>query len=173
MLIVTLYFMKAFSAVFMYEYVGLPNVYEQKRLILCTLKELYVSFKAKYPNIKVGFSTFASIRPKWCVLAGSAGTHAVCVCTIHQNVILMLKAAQIEDTYQELISMMVCDPNNKECMLQRCADCPGDEAVAEYFEEKFDNTHDDITLAQWVTTDRTEMIHQTLPVNEYLKVFLH
>ena len=31
-----------------------PNVYEQKRLILCTLKELYASFKAKYPNIKSG-----------------------------------------------------------------------------------------------------------------------
>ena len=60
----------------------------------------------------------------------------------------MLKAAQIEDSYQELISMMVCDPNNKECMLQRFADCPGDEAVAEYLEEKFDNTHDDITFAR-------------------------
>ena len=102
-----------------------PNVYKQKRLILCTLKELYLSFKAKYPDTKVGFSTFATIRPKWCVLAGSAGTHAACVCTIHQNAILMLKSAQIEDSYQDLISMMVCDPDNKECMLQQCTDCPG------------------------------------------------
>ena len=57
------------------------------------LKELYQSFKGRLPGIKVGFSTFATLTPKWCVLAGSAGTHVVCVCAINQNVIIMLKSA--------------------------------------------------------------------------------
>ena len=47
------------------------NVYKQKRLVLCMLKELYQTFKKRHPGIKVGFSTFATLRPKWCVLAGS------------------------------------------------------------------------------------------------------
>ena len=53
----------------------------QKRLVLANLKELYSSFKETHPNSKVGFSTFASLRPPYCVLAGSPGTHSVCVCT--------------------------------------------------------------------------------------------
>ena len=71
------------------------NVYEQKRLVLYMLKELYQSFKERHPGIEVGFFTFATLRPKWCVLAGSTGTHLY-ICTIHQNVILMFKSAQIK-----------------------------------------------------------------------------
>ena len=39
----------------------------QKRLILCSLKELYEHFKTLHPNVKVGFTMFASRRPKHCV----------------------------------------------------------------------------------------------------------
>ena len=63
----------------------------QKRLVYCNLKELFQSFKLKYPDCKVGFSKFAELRPKECVLAGASGTHTVCVCIIHQNVKLMIK----------------------------------------------------------------------------------
>ena len=75
------------------------NVYEQKRLALCMLKEPYQSFKERHPGIKVEFFTFATLRPKWCVLAGSAGIHVVCVCTIYQSFIIMLKSALIEKSY--------------------------------------------------------------------------
>ena len=58
------------------------NVHKQKRLILCNLKELFSSFREKFPEIKIGFSKFCSLRPKWSILPGAAGTHSVCVCTI-------------------------------------------------------------------------------------------
>ena len=54
----------------------------QKRLVLCNLRESYSKFKTDYPDAKIGFSKFASLRPKECVLAGACGTHSVCVCTI-------------------------------------------------------------------------------------------
>lgn len=57
----------------------------RKRLLLGTLRELYVSFKEKYANLKVGFSKFASLKPRECVFVKSCGTHTVCVCTYHQN----------------------------------------------------------------------------------------
>ena len=59
------------------------NLYQQKRLILCTFKKLYLAFKENYLQNTIGFSKFCSLRPKWCVSARRAGTHSVCVCTIH------------------------------------------------------------------------------------------
>ena len=46
---------------------------EQKRLLLCTLKELHTLFKIDHPEFSIGFSTFAKLRPKHCIIAGSSG----------------------------------------------------------------------------------------------------
>ena len=54
----------------------------QKRLQLCNLKEAYNEWKNQHPDLKVGFSKFASLQPRECILAGASGTHSVCVCTI-------------------------------------------------------------------------------------------
>jgi len=62
----------------------------QKRLLLLNLKKLYALFKETYLDCKISFSVFAKLRPKQCVLPGALGTYSVCVCTIHQNVKLML-----------------------------------------------------------------------------------
>ncbi|XP_044575208.1 uncharacterized protein LOC123259016 [Cotesia glomerata] len=55
------------------------RVHVQKRLVLSNLKELYQCFREINPAEKVGFSKFASLRPKHCVLAGASGTHTICV----------------------------------------------------------------------------------------------
>ena len=94
-----------------------------KRLILCNLKELYAAYKFKYPDHKVGFSKFCSLWPKWCVLAGPKGTHSVCVCTMHQNVKLMLSAIGLEKSCYEIIEMIVCSRESKVCMIHRCVIC--------------------------------------------------
>ena len=57
---------------------------------MSNLKEMYQLFKEKYPDKRIGFSKFADVRPKHCVLAGASGTYSVCVCTIHQTVKLMM-----------------------------------------------------------------------------------
>ena len=46
----------------------------QKHLVLCNLKEVFELFKEKNPNLKVGFSKFAELWLKQCILAGSSGT---------------------------------------------------------------------------------------------------
>ena len=65
------------------------TVLVQKPLILCNLKECYQRFKEKY-TVSIGFSEFASLCPKNVVLPSGSGTHAVCVCAIHQSVKLMV-----------------------------------------------------------------------------------
>ena len=68
---------------------GLP---QQKRLLLCNLNELYMEFKSRHQTVQIGFSKFCALRPKWCVSVGA--THSVCVCTHHQNSILLVNAIQ-------------------------------------------------------------------------------
>ena len=62
----------------------------QKRLLLLNLNELYQSFKEEHADLKVGFTKFSMMRPENCILAGSSGTHSICVCLYHQNVKLLL-----------------------------------------------------------------------------------
>ena len=69
-------------------------------MILKGLRELYCEFKQQNADTKLGFSKLCTLRPKWCVSAGASGTHNVCVCTMHQNTILLLHAAHIEETYR-------------------------------------------------------------------------
>ena len=107
----------------------------QKRLILSNLQELYRSFKDKHPEQKIGFSKFAELRPRHCVLAGASGTHSVCVCTIHQNMKLMMQNIKLGNlttsdgislqTYQHCISQAICNPPLPSCYFGTCKSCPG------------------------------------------------
>lgn len=108
----------------------------QKRLVLCNLKELFQSFKDKYyPDIKVGFSKFAQLRPAHCVLAGSASTHSVWVCKVHQNIKLMIEGAKIPQmtakqeisihSYHDCVARIICNPALLSCYLEKCNVCPG------------------------------------------------
>ena len=74
----------------------------QKRLLLSNLKEIYQHVVTENPAGKVRFSTFAMLRPKWCVPGGSSGTHNVCVCTYHQNEKLMISCIDRSLDYKEL-----------------------------------------------------------------------
>ncbi|XP_047129865.1 uncharacterized protein LOC124809907 [Hydra vulgaris] len=151
-----------------------------KKLILCNLKELYAAYKIKYPEHKIGFSKFCSLRHKWCILAGPKGTHSVCVCTIHQNVKLMLSAVGLEMSYHEIIEMIVCSRKSKVCMIHRCNSCPGIQAAQNFLqqyltqnddpEEQYDSDENEqsVDFKQWATTDRTELLTINLPLNEFI-----
>ena len=136
------------------------RIHVQKRLILCNLKELHQHFKTKYPQQCIGFSKFAELRPKHCILAGASGTHCVCVCTIHQNVKLMLLGARLHElnhswsTYHHLLAKMICNPPLPDCYLGKCEVCPGTEPLKQELYSLFDeNMIDSITYKQWTAVD--------------------
>ncbi|GBO15377.1 hypothetical protein AVEN_262218-1 [Araneus ventricosus] len=147
-------------------YVNGIKTHAQKHLILGNLNDVYIRFRELYPETKVGFSKFAEIRPKNCVLAGASGTHAVRVCTIHQNVKLMLTAIQqsnftIEEenyylkTYQHCLPLMMCNPAQSACYFGKCSECPGSENLAQKISDFFNNTGvENITFKQWLSTNR-------------------
>lgn len=51
----------------------------QELLLFLDLRDLYIKFVEENPDFDVGYSTFAKLRPKHCILAGDRGTHCVCV----------------------------------------------------------------------------------------------
>ena len=89
------------------------NVHVSKRLILCNLKELYNAFKGKYPDLKISFSKFASLRPKGCIKVGPKCTYSVCVSTAHENMKLLLSSVNLSKDYHELLELIVCNRNSR------------------------------------------------------------
>ena len=161
------------------DYVSIgKKLHVSKRLILCNLCERYSAFKKKqHFDLKVGFSKFANLRPKWCIVAGTARIHSVK---------LMLSAVKLDKVYQELIEVIVCSCENKVCMIHRCEKCPGIHQLENYLETKLMNSIDDefagfddieatedeeeeiVTFKQWVSTDRADLIIQTMPLSEFI-----
>ena len=147
------------------EYVSIGyKIHKQKRLLLSNLSELYSAFKEKYPDLKIGFSKFCSLRPKWCKIIGSSGSHSVCVCTIHQNTVLACHALNLN--YKVLISKVVCNPESKICMIHRCPKCPGKDDLLQYL-QRLQLSGDQISFQQWVFTDRTTMISMIMEPFEF------
>ena len=52
----------------------------QKRLLLLYIKQLFLEFKKEYPTVKIGFSKFCELRPKWVKTVNHSGMHSVFVC---------------------------------------------------------------------------------------------
>ena len=84
---------------------------------MCSRHELFVAFKERNPDVKIAVSKFCTLQPKWCAIAGSSGTPSVCVCTTHQNAILLVDTLNLEVINKDLVNKVVCDPSNCECMM--------------------------------------------------------
>ena len=90
-----------------------------------------MKFKEQNPEIKIGFSKFAELRPEYCILAGASGTQPVCVCVYHQNVKLMLDGLNISEltsgeikNYKDCINEIVCKVPTAQCYLNTSSNCP-------------------------------------------------
>ena len=152
----------------------------QKRLLLCSLKEAYEHLKSLHPSDKVGFSTFASLRPKECVLAGSSGTHSVCVCTLHQNTKLMFLGSKLPTLsqktithYRHCLAAIMCNPPSSDCYMGKCTQCPGTDKLHEQLQEIMDvNMVDSVQYQQWTQTDRSSLITIVQTDEEFLEEFI-
>ena len=146
----------------------------QKRLVLSNLKEVYREFKEKFPDRKIGFSKFAELRPKHCILAGASGIHTVCVCTIHQNVKLMMLNMRLSDlpTYHHCLARIMCNPPLPNCYLGECNACPGIANFKEELTTLLDESDvEQIVYKQWVSTDRSTLETFCVPVEEFAEIF--
>ena len=128
---------------------------------------------------KVGFSKFAELHPRNCVLAGTGGTHAVFICTIHQNVKLMIVGGKIPELsayddvplkdYNHCLAKIICNPPHPDCYFQLCSSCPGTSGLQEHLYELMDiNMIDSVQYKQWIFTDRSTLETLSKPAEEYV-----
>ena len=95
------------------------------------------------------------------------------VCTAYQNVKLLLSSVNLSKDYHELLELIVCDRNSKECMTHCCESCPGVNAVKNFIEGELMKAEDDdqvddydhVENTQWTTSDRAALISCTLPLD--------
>ncbi|KAK3919753.1 ARL14 effector protein [Frankliniella fusca] len=145
---------------------GNVRVHKQKRLVLCTLKELHAHFKERYPT------------DKHCVLASASGTHSVCVCKYHQNFKLLIEGdnfCQFDNnlnTFTDFISAIICEEPTPECYFNRSSKCPGTESLENKLREFLnDNLVDNITYQQWTSTDRCSLETFMKEYDDFLAMF--
>lgn len=101
----------------------------QRRLVMMNLNEAFEQFKIENPEKQIGFSKFAELRPKECVLAGQThGIHVVCVCEKHQNVSLKFDALKKNqlltlDKLNDVLNSLLCENRTEKCSLAKCTKC--------------------------------------------------
>ena len=152
------------------------KVEKQKRLLLANLKELHLEFKKRNPSMEIGLSSFCALRPKWCLTVDSKGMHSVCVCTTHQNLKLMTDALPCKVDYKEVLSQLVCKLENRDCMIHRCPDCPGEDNLNIYLKNIFETAtlddHDVIHYKQWTSSGQSKLLDLQDTVTDFIEVFV-
>lgn len=145
----------------------------QRRLLIMNLKEMYVEFKKENPNVKIGFSTFASLKPLECLTSIDAnGIHCVCVCTYHQNVELCCNALkEIRpdlDEPRKCMDRMLCANPKYACHMLTCKNCPGAEVIHDTLTDFFlDHEIDEITYKQWLSSESEYFFKQKSYWNKF------
>ena len=149
-----------------------------KQLVLSNSTEVYRELKERFSDHEIGFTKFAELRPKYCVLAGLSATHSVCVCTIHvhQNVKLMslVQEMQIPElpTYHHCLAKIMCNSPHPRCYLGERDACPEIETLKEeLFTHSAETDIERIVYKQWVSTDRSIVEILCSPVEEFADTF--
>ena len=149
----------------------------QIRLMTSTLRESYNHLKEEINEIDIGFSTFAKLRPKNCKLLSSTGTHNVCVCTIHENVNLMLhslKKYHISVSLDSLTNSLICKDKTTACYLRYCEHCSDSFSCEQFLSNEIEEKCiDELHFEQWVTTDRCDIITIVKKKDEFISYLMN
>ena len=131
----------------------------QKGLRLATISEIYANFKAEFPSLKIGFSTFALLRSKWYMSVDVAGSHNVCM-HLPSKCKTFLNTVNISLNYKGVLKLCVFSTENSDCMLHHCDLCPEQTVACNILKEQLLLNYifgDLVKYKQWVSTDRSNL----------------
>ncbi|KAG8175757.1 hypothetical protein JTE90_029242 [Oedothorax gibbosus] len=99
----------------------------QRRHLYTVLTEVFQLLKIENPNIKIGFSSFASLGPQH-VLLSSETQPNVCVCIYHVNIEFLTCSINkmlpiVPSKSKELVAKLVCSTEQEKCMLGNWVVC--------------------------------------------------
>lgn len=103
------------------------RVIKQKKIMIMTILEAFQIFKNENPNVTIKKSKFFELRPSH-VLPVSKTPHNVCICKYHGNMDYLVKClSDAIDSFpkspKELVSLLVCDVTEENCMMGKCDTC--------------------------------------------------
>ena len=97
-----------------------------KQTMLYTLKEAYAILGQEFPNIQVGFTKFASLRPPDIELYSSRDQTSCC-CPYCENAKFIICGVPwknaVKPAIREIIKLITCDTTSSKCMFGDCDDC--------------------------------------------------
>ena len=94
----------------------------------------------------------------------------------------MLASVKLSKDRHQLMDMLVCNRDSKQCMEHRCKSCPPMRNLEEYLLQQFETQNDNeeeyednieeqiIQFQQWTTVDRAELVSQSLPVSDFVNL---
>ena len=102
------------------------------------------------------------------VCSGWLKNDSVCVCSTHQNVVLLVDAMDWGLTYKDLIKKIVCNLDSNKCMIHWCESCPGTAVLKEFFDQELNEHEDDeeFNYCQWDTMDQATLTTITVTYEE-------
>ncbi|XP_076594582.1 uncharacterized protein LOC143325434 isoform X2 [Chaetodon auriga] len=142
------------------------KIKRQRRVLSHTLKDLHSSFNAEVAKENtMSYRQFLRLRP-FHITEPRATDRNTCACIYHENVGLLVERLKQRgilrtSSVSHLISTIVCDPQNKQCMYRLCTKCNNKIAV-----EVCDDT-EEIVWEQFVKEKKTLKSGKEVP--HYLK----
>lgn len=143
------------------------RVKAQKKYLMYSLRETYQFFIAQESVVHISFSTFYDHKPPN-VLLRHKTPPSLCLCETHENVNLLLDVIpRMPKTTTDLVSKLVCNTENEECMFQSdCEKCFNlklfDELIKNELEESESQLSSIVEYEQWGKADNDHLKKKTL-----------
>ena len=108
------------------------------------------------------------------VLAASKMAQSVCVCSAHENIMLLVDAMDLDLTYKDLIKKNVCNTASNKCIMHRCESSPGTATLKEFLYQELNEHEDDqkFSYCQWDATDWAILTAFTATYEEYKETLI-
>ena len=119
---------------------------------------------------RISYSSFCKLRPYW-VVHPSARDRETCLCARHANIQLAVSRLNqlkiiTQSKADDIAHTIVCDINNKDCMLRKCKSCCDQKLQAVVSDER---QGDSVTYYQWRSRSevrRIKNIEKTVKLTE-------
>ena len=90
---------------------------------------------------------------------------SVCVCSAHQNIVLLVVETDWDLTYKDLIKKVFCNTESNKCIIHQCESCPVTATLKECLDQELKKHEDDekFNYCQWDSTDQAILATFTAP----------
>ena len=133
----------------------------QKRHLYYTIKETHSLFLHDHPDVKIGKSKFAELKPAN-IFHQSKTPKDACLCIYHENFSLLCEALhKIIPSFpvysSSFIFNLVCSPDSEKCMMGNCSNDKAEAWLGSFIEGDEDK---EVLWCEWVREgENNEMAH--------------